>query len=1091
MHLTARDLHRIDAQDEAVDLAQSPGEIVCLSFSDSDLGALAAAHAARRSSDPRTPSLRLANLARLKHPFSVDLYLEKTVARARFVLVRCLGGADYWRYGIDELASLCRAKDIALGVVPGDGRADERLDRASTLTPDELALVWRFFDEGGPDNLGNLLAFVASRLGRDTAWHEAVPVPAAGRVEPGCRENNAGPRALIVVYRSLWLAGDIAPAIALCDELAERGFAVETTFVSSLKDERVRPCLNETINAFRSDVIVNTTAFSARDGAGGVLDIADCPVIQAAFATVSREAWWDAPRGFGAVDCAMNVVLPEVDGRLIAPPISFKALGQRDEVCDFERSLHAPHQDGISATADLAMRWANLRKTPSSQRRLALVLSDYPLKGGREGYAVGLDTPASVAAIADALRHAGYRLDPLPEGRDLIDALARETIAMPITRYREWLAALPRDFATSVNDAWGAPETDPCFHDGTLHLRALSAGNMLAAFQPDRGAREDRRDTYHDAALPPRHAYVAFYLWLAKHWRADAMIHLGTHGTLEWLPGKSVALSPNCAPAVLTDAMPVIYPFIVNDPGEAAQARRRLAAVTVGHMTPPLAAAAFGEAERDIEALLDEYAQASGLDPRRAALIADAIFEKARASGLAAESGITDDTTRAEALTKLDAWLCDVKDLRLGDGLHVFGSDAPGEIAGLLAALDGRFVEPGPAGAPSRARQDVLPTGRNLFGIDPRAVPTRTAHAIGEKTAQAVVTRYLQDNGDYPRALMIDLWGSSTMRTGGEDFAQALALLGVRPVWDGTSSRVSGFEVISTADLGRARIDVTLRISGLFRDVFPGLIDLFDQAVHAVATLDEDADFNPLGAVCRREGSVPARVYGAAPGSYGTGIADRIARDRDVSRETLGQMYLDAQAHAFTLRGTKPDRAGFAARVQLSDALVHTQDMAETDILAGAAFAEEEGGFAAAVAALGGTARVFHVDATREGDAKVRTIAEEVARVARGKFSGKAWIAGLMRHGHRGAAEIAETVSNLTTFSVASGCVADATIDLAFDATLGDDEVRAFLERENPAAAKSIGQDFAQLRDRGLWASRRNSIAAILEAIRDVSRDAA
>ena len=1092
MHLTARDLHRIDAQDDAVDLAQSPGDIVCLSFTDSDLSALAAAHATRLGVSTCAPSLRLASLAQLKHPYSVDLYLENTAAHARFVLVRCLGGADYWRYGLDELAALCRAKGIALAIVPGDGRADERLDRASTLPPDDLALIWRFFDEGGPDNLLNLLVFVETRMGRDVRYHEPVPVPAVGRVEQACCPGGSGPRAMIAVYRSLWLAGDVAPAVELSRELAVRGFAVETLFVTSLKDARVKPFVSEAIEGLRPDVIINTTAFSARDGEGGAFDSADCPVIQAAFATIPREAWDAAPRGFGAVDLAMNVVLPEVDGRLIAPPISFKAQGRRDGDRYFEPTIHAPYADGIAAVATLAERWTTLRRKRAGQRRAALVLSDYPLKGGREGYAVGLDTPASVEAITQALRGAGYWIGELPKGRDLIERLSRETIAVPLVRYREWFAALPEAFTASVLEAWGAPDDDPSCRAGALHLRAIKAGNMLVAFQPDRGTRGDRRESYHDAALPPRHAYVAFYLWLAEDWRADAIVHLGTHGTLEWLPGKSVALSQNCAPAVLTRSTPVIYPFIVNDPGEAAQARRRLAAVTVGHMTPPLADAVFGDAEQDIEALLDEYAQASGLDPRRAALIADAIFEKAQASGLSAESGISTDTPRSEALTKLDAWLCDVKDLRLGDGLHVFGQDAPGEIAGLLTALDGRFVEPGPAGAPSRARTDVLPTGRNLYGVDPRSVPTRTAHAIGEKAAQAILTRYLQDNGDYPRALMIDLWGSSTMRTGGEDFAQALSLIGVRPVWDAASARVSGFEVLSSGELGRPRIDVTLRISGLFRDVFPALIDLFDQAVGAVATLDEDVETNPLAATCANGAILSARIFGAAPGSYGTGIADRIARDRQVSREALGQMYLDAQAHAFTLRGSAPDRAGFADRVQSADALVHTQDMAETDILAGAAFAEEEGGFAAAVEALGGHARVFHVDATREGEAKVRTIAEEVARVARAKFSGKAWIGGLMRHGHRGAAEIAETVANLVTFSVTSGCVGDATFDLAFDATLGNDEVRAFLDCENPAAAMSIARDFALVRNRGLWICRRNSVAAFLDAATETApKDAA
>ncbi len=1075
MHLVARDLHRLDAQDDAIDLAQPRGDIVCLSFSDSDLAAISAAHAKRHDA----PSLRLANLAQLKHPYSIDLYLEKTLAHARFVLVRCLGGADYWSYGLDEVTALCRAKAIPLAVLPGDACADARLDRASTLPSDDLLLLWRFLDEGGPDNIGNLLGWIEARLGHEVAWSAPVAVPVAGRVEEACRTGfrNAH-HALIVVYRSLWLAADIAPAIALADALAHESFAVETLFVTSLKDPRVADIVAEISATFTPDVILNTTAFSARDGGGGILDHADCAVIQAPFATLPREAWDASPRGFGAIDLAMNVVLPEIDGRIIGPPISFKSPSN-----DGARASHAPHDDGIASVVALAKGWSRLRRAKPAERKLALILSDYPLKGGREGYAVGLDSLASIDAIVAALREAGYDIGDLPSGRALIASLSTADIAVTLDEYMRWRDALPPAFNDCIDAAWGAPHDDPSCVDGALHLRVVVVGNMLVGFQPDRGAGGDRRDSYHDAALPPRHAYVVFYLWLQQTWRADAIVHLGTHGTLEWLPGKSVALSSACAPLALTGGIPVIYPFIVNDPGEAAQARRRIGAVTVGHMTPPLDAVSIGNAECEIEALLDEYSAASGLDPRRAAIIADAIFSRATESGLAAESGITPTTSREESLQKLDAWLCDIKDLRLGDGLHVFGRDASGEINGLLAALDGRFVEPGPAGAPSRARQDVLPTGRNLFGIDPRAVPSRTAFTIGTRTADAVLTRFVQDEGDWPRALMIDLWGSSTMRTGGEDFAQALVLMGVRPVWDAASSRVGGFEITPHAELGRPRVDVTLRISGLFRDTFPALIDLFDQAVQAVGALDEGDDVNPLAAA-RRSGDKTVRIFGAAPGSYGTGIANRISADPKIARCVLGETWFDSQAHGFSKRTSAADREGLASRVAAVDALVHTQDMAETDVLMGAAFAEEEGGFAAAKAALGQDARVYHVDATREDAAKVRTIAEEVARVARGKFGHGKWIAGLMRHGHRGAGEIAETVGNLAAFAITADCVADATFDLVFDGTLGDDVVRAFLERENPAAAASISHDLANMRDRGLWTCRRNSVAAQLDGVK-------
>ncbi len=1096
MHLLARDIATIDEQEQAVDLAQSPGDVVYLSFSDSDLGAAAAVHAR----DVGWPSLRLASLARLKHPYSVDLYLEKTAAHAKLVLVRCLGGADYWRYGIDELAALCRARNIALAVVPGDHREDARLDAASTLPVGDLRRIYAFIQHGGPDNLASLFGFLSTRIGRPVAWREPQPLAAAGRAARLCREVAASSlRALIVLYRSHWLAADIAPHEALADALCARGFGVEAVFVSSLKDPAATQVVADAIDATKPDIVLNATAFSARDNGGAVLDRADAPVIQLPFALSSREAWAASARGLGAADLAMNVVLPEVDGRICGPVVSFKAESDPQDAQEYARVLHRPDEERVAAAADLAESWARLRRTPRAARRLAMVLSDYPARAGSQGYAVGLDTPASMAAICDRLRAEGYAVGETPNFSTLIaESMTRGRIyptsnyatersvrlgggmdrfaspAITIEDYASLFAALPASFRDAVVAAWGAPQDDPLVQDGVFRFAAATTGDLVIAVQPDRGRREARRDDYHDAALPPRHSYVAFYLLLRDVLRIDAMIHLGTHGTLEWLPGKAVALSGECPPAILTGATPVVYTFIVNDPGEAAQARRRLGALTIGHMTPPLAETELAGAAGEVEALFDEYAAASGLDPRRAQIVADAILDRAQATGLAAECGVTRETSREDALLKLDAWLCDIKELRIGDGLHVFGA-ADGEWKGLLDALDGRFVEPGPSGAPSRLRADVLPTGRNLYSVDPRAIPTRTAWEIGARTAADVLARHAQEHGDWPRALLIDLWGSASMRTGGEDFAQALALIGVRPVWDAASARVSGFEILTEAELGRPRVDVTLRISGLFRDVFPAQIALFDQAARAVAARDEDDAASPLAAHARAGGDL-ARVFGGAPQHYRIGVADMVSADDWRDRDDLAKAYLAAGAWAYASAEAEHAPQQFAARVASADALVHVQDMAETDALAGPAFAEHEGGFAAASRALGGQARVWHVDATRVDSARVRKLDEEIARIVRGRLASPRWLEGQMRHGFRGATDIADGVSNLLAFAATAG-VSDHLFDAAYDATLGDERVRAFLEDANPQAANRMKRDFAIALRRGLWRSRRNSLA--------------
>lgn len=1127
MHLLPRDLHSLDDAGAATDLGQTPADIVFLSFSDSELCLLARLY----EHDAATlPNLRCASLAQLKHPYSVDLYLDKVARHAKLIVVRLLGGKEYWAYGVDELERLARANGAALAIVPGDAHDDLRLARASTLDRDALRRIWSYFQDGGPDNLRAFLRYASTLVGRPAPWRESVAVANAGRFAAACRaaDENA-PRAVILFYRSIYLADDAAPIIALADALCERGFAVETNYVASLKDPESESFVARTLDAVAPDIILNATAFSARREAGSVLDRADAPVLQVALATATREAWEASMRGANGADLAMNVVLPEVDGRIFTRAISFKAEAPVRLAAEFNEMRHAPEPSRIAYVADLAANWARLRRKRNEDKNLALILSDYPARRGRGGYAIGLDAPASVDAIVEALHDAGYGVPtsplrgevapqsgagggdnraalgdsphpdplrgstlPVQERVSLLRALEESvhTVALPLADYRPLLDALPIDFIASVTDAWGDAQDDPAVRDGAFRFSCVTAGKLAIALQPDRGARADRYESYHDMQRAPRHAYVAFYLWLRFVRGMDALIHLGAHGTLEWLPGKSVMLSDSCAPEAVLGPTPLIYPFIVNDPGEAAQAKRRTSAVTIGHLTPPLVDAELFDAAARTENLLDEYATAASLDPRRARLIADAIIVEAERSGLAAECGVTRSADIAAALARLDAWMCDLKEMRIGDGLHVFGRvggvDAMRDLCAaherraLIAALAGRFVEPGPAGAPSRGRADVLPTGRNLYCIDPRHVPTRTAYDIGRLAASEVMTRHAQTHGEWPRHIMLDLWGSATIRTGGEDFAQALALLGVTPHWDDASARVIGFEIEPQARRAFPRVDVTLQISGLFRDMFPGLIALFDDAVRAVGALDEDAGLNPL----KDAGDNLNRIFGAAQGTYGLGVSDRVARGAWTSRDDLARAYLVAGGHALDRAGeSAPAQAQFAAQVARADTHVHVQDMADVDALAGPAFADYEGGFAAANRLLGGDAVSLHLDATRPERPRARPLADEIARVLRMRLANPRWLAGQMRHGHRGAGEIAEGVDNLFAFAATSGLVSDAQFDLAFEATLGDVRLREFLARENPRALQSIARVFREALARDLWRTRRNSVLDVLNDV--------
>ena len=1069
MHLLVRDTRTLDEAESAQDLGQTPAELVVLSFSDADLGALAGAWQAM----PGAPTLRLASLARLRHPMSVDLYCEQVIAGARCVVIRLLGGLEYWRYGAEQVAALCRDRGIGLALLPGDGIDDERLAALSTLPPESLARLDSCFRMGGPANMARAIAFAG---GLDT-MAAAEPVPQHGVHALDLVPDR--PLAAVVFYRSHLLSADIAPVAALIEALRARGMAVGALHAGSLKAPDSAAFVARTLRAWAPSVVVNATGFSARRDAGGSpLDAPGAPVLQVALAGGSREAWRNSARGLSQADLAMQVVLPELDGRLLTGAISFKAEEAALPALQYARIVHRPDADGVALAADRAAGWARLAATPRRERSLAVVLSDYPGIGGQRGHAVGLDSFASLAAILDDLAAAGYDTGEPPDQAALVAGLCADapTPFLSLDDYRVAFATLPAAVREGVVATWGDPA--PGFA-----VRQVRIGKVVVAIQPDRGRAEDRRASYHDADQPPRHEYVAFYLWLrAMH----AMVHLGTHGSLEWLPGKAVALGPGCLPRALCGGTPVIYPFIVNNPGEAAAAKRRLGAVTIGHLTPPLGCAGAHGAAVELERLIDEYAAADGLDRRRTALLRSEILERADAAGLLAESGVARDAD--DALARLDAYLCDVKELQIRDGLHVYGRPAPqrdrmldtlrrscpsldpealavrldasaaAERRALLAALDGRFVPPGPAGAPTRGRADVLPTGRNLSTIDPRAVPTRSAMALAERSAAELLRRHLQDHGEWPRTLLIDAWGSAAMRTGGEDLALALLLMGARPLWDDGSGRVGGFEVLPVALLDRPRVDVTLRISGLFRDAFEAQVALFDDVARAVAARDEAGDWNPLAAAVRA-GQATTRVYGPPSGCYGTG-GDWLAAS--------------AGGYGRGLDGA-PDRAGLSARVATAEAFVHQQDHAEIDLLDSPEHAAHEGGFAAAAARLGAAPALYHMDTARPDAPRARTVAEEVARVVRGRAANPRWIGAMMRHGYRGGAEIARAVEALHGFAATLPGRFDAQFELLFDATLGDAAVDGFLRAANPDARAAMAARFAEAQRRGLWHPRRNA----------------
>jgi len=1108
MHLLTTSSTNLDEIVEAVDLGQSPGDIAVLSFADSDLTALAAAWEAERAS---LPSVRLAHLRDLRHPMSVDLWIERLGAHAKVIVVRLLGGLDWWKYGIERLSALARERGIVLAVLPGEDRDDVRLAAASTLPAQELDALLRYFREGGRDNLRALLRRLAHHAGHDLASCEPQSVPRLAGYLPGegavdldrlMASLQAGhPVIPIVFYRALLLAGDTAPVDALCTAVAARGLAPAALFVTSLKDREAGVFLRQALARLKPALIVTMTAFAAGCGIDepAPLDAPGVPVFQVVSAITKRAAWRDSTRGLGAADLAMHVVLPELDGRVLAGAIAFKDALPTQAGLAFSAFASRPEPDRVAMVADRIAAHVVLQALPASERRVAILMPDYPGAPGRTGYAVGLDVPASVIALLDDLSAADYAVRGAPKTpRELLDALSPDAddATLSIQEYQRLLARLPSAAIARLRDAWGEPADDADVRDGAFRFRVKKFGKLLVALPPDRGRSSQRRADYHDPLLPPRHALVAFGLWLQHVARVDALVHMGAHGTLEWLPGKAIALTAECFPEIVTGALPVIYPFIVSNPGEAAQAKRRIAALTIGHLPPPLAAGGLSGDARELERLVDEYAQADGLDRRRRERLATLIVETAQRTGLAREAGVDTAFAPDEALRRIDAWLCDLKDLAIKDGLHIYGrapagtddplwrTSAEAERKALIQALDGRRVAPGPAGSPTRGRRDVLPTGRNLFTADPRTLPTPTAMELGRLAADEIVRAHLQTHGEMVRTVVIDLWGSATLRTGGEEIAQGFALMGCRPIWEPASGRITGVEVLPTAVMGRARVDVTWRISGLFRDLFPAQIALIDAAVQAVAARDEDSDENPLAGARRGGQAHLDRIFGTAPGVYGSGIEDLLGRATDTN--SIGAAYLAAASHSYGGADGEGDATpgAFAQRVANADALVHASDDPGRDLLEGGEDAAFVGGFAAAAKMLGRSADLIMLDVTDPQRPRARALSVALSRIVRARAINPRFIAGQMRHGPRGAAELAETVDRLVAFAESTDAVAGELFDLIHDAYVADADVREFLLRENPQAAAAIAERLDAARRRGFWHPRRNDVDAGLSLLR-------
>ncbi|MCW2588408.1 MAG: cobN [Mycobacterium sp.] len=1176
--------------------------VLLLSTSDTDLITARASGA----------TYRWANPSRL-----VDEELDALLDGADVAIVRMLGGYRTWQDGIDRIA----ASGVPTLVLSGEQAPDAELMSHSTVPAGVALEAHVYLAQGGVENLRQLHAFLGDTLlMTGVGFAPPVTMPTWGQLDRPSATPSSGPRIAVLYYRAQQLAGNIEYVEALCAAIEHAGGVPMPVYCASLRTaEPELLALLGTADALVTTVLAAGGAVPAEVGAGGTDDqwsvahlaALDVPILQGLCLTSSRGKWMGNDDGMSPLDVATQVAVPEFDGRIVTVPFSFK------EIDDEGLIAYVPDPERCARVAGLAVRHARLRRIAPAEKRVALVFSAYPTKHARIGNAVGLDTPASAVALLRAMREAGYDIGDVPgvdaeDGDALVHALIERggqdpawlseghlvgnPIRLSAKEYREWFATLPAVLTEAMVEHWGPPpgelfvdrSHDP---DGEIVIAAMRSGNVVLLVQPPRGFGEHPVAIYHDPDLPPSHHYLAAYRWLDKGFGADAIVHLGKHGNLEWLPGKTLGMSAACGSDAALGDLPLIYPFLVNDPGEGTQAKRRAHAVLVDHLIPPMARAeTYGDIAR-LEQLLDEHSAIAALDPGKLPAIRQQIWTLMRAAKMDHDLGLEDrpdEDVFDDMLLHVDGWLCEIKDVQIRDGLHILGQapegsveldlvlailrarqlfggeqSVPGlrqalglaedgtdkrgavdvaeeqarglvaalqetgwdsgavdeitddvdvaavlrfaadevvprlrqtdcEISQILRALDGRFIAAGPSGSPLRGLVNVLPTGRNFYSVDPKAVPSRLAWETGVALADSLLERYRTDHGVWPQSVGLSVWGTSAMRTSGDDIAEVLALLGVRPVWDDASRRVVDLESISLAELGRPRIDVTVRISGFFRDAFPHVVAMLDDAVRLVAGLDEPDEDNYVRAHTRTdlaehgdERRATTRIFGSKPGTYGAGLLQLIDSRNWRDDADLAQVYTAWGGFAYG-RGLDgaPAADDMSRQYRRIAVAAKNTDTREHDIADSDDYFQYHGGMVATVRALTGKEPAAYIgDNTRPDAVRTRTLSEETTRVFRARVVNPRWMAAMRRHGYKGAFEMAATVDYLFGYDATAGVMADWMYERLAGEYVLDDENRKFMSESNPWALHGMAERLLEAAGRGMWAEPES---ATLDGLRRV-----
>ena len=1231
MHRIATKPGDLDSERKLEGVCQTPADILFISTADTELSGLAQVWG-KRFRKKAEQTLSLMQAIPLQHPDAAEHYADNVLCEAKLAIFRLHGGYGYFPHLLDEIIHIkSHGAKTRILVLPGTDEWDPELMKFNDYAEPVVRKIFAYFREGGIDNMERAAEAVELLLENKTeGFPEALKIPTFGWlakksvdkinsaaksekdrkliISPtSCQDKEIG-RVWITFYRALQQTGDMAVVEALTEALIKQGLEVSGFYAYSLREPEAQQEMLQKAEEEPPDAILTMQSFSIGTGpCGGNIDEREetrisflerlnCPVIQVPTSTEDREEWLKNPRGLSATNAAMSVVLPETDGRLFSTVVGFKSEETYDPDLQFRSKRLAPDSNQIAHVAELTANWVRLRRTANTEKRVAIILANYPNKDSRLGNGVGLDTPASVIAFLKDLGKRGYSVDNIPEnGDELIQILQAgitndsdlsygKTPDQGISRERlfEMIGELLESSQATLAKQWTHEVAD------YIPIAGKRFGNIFIGIQPQRGFGLQTQAIYHDPALSPPPEYLAFYQWIQEDFDAHAVIHFGKHGNLEWLPGRSVALGSDDFPQIALKTLPNLYPFIVNDPGEGTQAKRRASAVIVDHLTPPLTRAGLYEELDKAERLLEEHAHCETLYPERAHELEHEIEHLLEHADWSAE--LPEDEDQLNALSN---HLCELKESQIRSGLHIFGQlpqgekkidfllsllrmpsvDRPGLLQALLGkasdfdldtlsisgrdeieerarqwikdelahakisksqnsslsgvegiseisrwlnaillprfmrcaeetrslalALEGRFVIPGPSGAPTRGRIDVLPTGRNFYSVDPRVIPTQTAWRCGQALAEELIERYRADHGEFPKTTALVIWGTSNMRTGGDDIAQALALWGCEPVWEPVSGRVVDFEILPLSVLGRPRVDVVLRVSGMFRDSFGDVMRLLSTVPKRLAELDEPEEMNPVRAAwladqqrLKDSGAsaenaqrlAELRVFSSGPGAYGAGLLPLIDAGNWETRGDLTEVFLKWGSHAYDSDGTSSEEINLLRQRLSSVEIVHqNQDNREHDILDSDDYFQFQGGLQAAITEIKGSApATYHGDSSNPEKIKIRTLKEEFNRVFRSRVLNPKWIEGMREHGYKGAFEMSATVDYLFGYDATCDIVADYQYEEVANKLLLDPEQQKFFREHNPLALKDASQRLLEANEREMW---ENADPGTLEAL--------